>query len=282
VLDFFASLDMLGPLRLLALDTLGAGFSLLWIWLLLFLAYARLPRPAPPLQLAAATALLAAVAMALLQFVLGNFIKVGNYQALYGALGATVFLLIWVYFLCLTFLFWAAWQYVAERIDALALEKLILAPDDGQNEGADTRHGKARRAERLLFGQFGRLTRKFGERRAAGEAIIHEGEDDRIAYYLLSGRAGIYKDVAGERRKLGELGPGSLFGEMAYILDEPRSAGVRAETDCALLALAPVTLEQLMNTSAPFSRRIVGQLAARLVKMNRGIAPASAQTAMPD
>jgi membrane protein len=269
VLDFLASLDMLGPPWLLALDALGAGFSLLLIWLLLFLAYAKLPRPAPPARLAAITAGLAVLSMALLQFALGHFVKIGSYQALYGALGATVFLLIWVYFLCLTFLFWAAWQYVAERIDTLALEKLILASDDDQNEGADTHPGKPRRAERLLFGQFGRLTRKFGERRAAGEAIIREGETDRIAYYLLSGRAGIYKGIEGERKRLGELGPGALFGEMAYILNEPRSADVQAETDCALLALAPATLEQLMNTSAPFSRRVVGQLAARLGTMNR-------------
>lgn len=268
LLDFFASLDMLGPARALALDLLGAGFSLFWVWLLLFLAYARLPRPAPPPRLAALTALLAAASMGVLQFVLGNFIKVGNYQALYGALGATVFLLIWVYFLCLTFLFWAAWQYVAERIDSLALEKLILA------DGADA--PPARRAERMLFGPFGRLARKFGEQRPAGETIIREGDDDHVAYYLLAGRAGIFRTVDGQAKRIGELAPGALFGEMAYVLNEPRSATIVAETDCALLALTPVTLEQLMNTSAPFSRRIVGQLAARLGHMNQTLASARA------
>ena len=61
---------------------------------------------------------------------------------------------------------------------------------------------------------------------------------------------------------------GELFGEMAYLLGEPRSATVVAETDITVLALPPQLLEELMRYSAPFSRRIIGSLCQRLKVMN--------------
>ncbi|MEW6591169.1 MAG: cyclic nucleotide-binding domain-containing protein [Pseudomonadota bacterium] len=102
----------------------------------------------------------------------------------------------------------------------------------------------------------------------AGDTLIEEGSDSKTAYFLYAGRAGVYKQTDGGRRRLGELTEGQLFGEMAYLLNEPRTASVVADTELTVLALPPQTLEELMRHSAPLSRRIIGTLCQRLERMN--------------
>ena len=70
------------------------------------------------------------------------------------------------------------------------------------------------------------------------------------------------------RRRLGELNEGQLFGEMAYLLNETRTASVVADGEITVLALPPHLLEELMRHSAPLSRRIIDTLCQRLERMN--------------
>lgn len=75
----------------------------------------------------------------------------------------------------------------------------------------------------------------------AGEVIITEGESDIAFYIIVSGKLGLIKG----KRTIQFLHSGEPFGEIAYLSgDEPkRSATVVARTDCVLLKLNPVYLE---------------------------------------
>ncbi|MFB6371650.1 MAG: cyclic nucleotide-binding domain-containing protein [Bradymonadaceae bacterium] len=65
-----------------------------------------------------------------------------------------------------------------------------------------------------------------------GEVIVKEGESSRDVYGLKSGRAEVIKrDEHGAEQKLAVLEPGTVFGEVALVLGEPRSATVRAADD---------------------------------------------------
>jgi CRP-like cAMP-binding protein len=58
----------------------------------------------------------------------------------------------------------------------------------------------------------------------AHTALCHEGAREGIFYIILDGEVEIYKDFAGEPKLLDRKARGEYFGEIALVLDEPRSA----------------------------------------------------------
>lgn len=66
--------------------------------------------------------------------------------------------------------------------------------------------------------------------------IVIEGEPSWGLYLLLSGVVGIFKSnkLTGDVYDVGQLKEGSFFGEMSLIDENPRSATVRALSDCHL------------------------------------------------
>ncbi|MES2370925.1 MAG: YhjD/YihY/BrkB family envelope integrity protein [Pseudomonadota bacterium] len=257
-LSFLAQNDFIGIGNALVLKALNSLFGFAMIWALLFAAYWRLPRRHPRARVAAAFALAATVSLGMLFALFGAFFKLENYHSLYGALGGVVFVLIGAYFAFLLLYLWAQALYACGKADITALEKLFLAATD---EGTST-------LESYVFGNAHRLLEKYGETYPAGHVLIAEGDDSRIAYFLYAGRAGVYKDTAEGRRRLSELNEGQLFGEMAYLLNEKRTASVVADSEITVLALPPHLLEELMRHSAPLSRRIIDTLCQRLERMN--------------
>lgn len=258
VLTFFSSVEIIGGFQATLLKILNALFVLFMIWLLVFLAYWRLPIEHPKARDTAIVALLASISLFLLFALFGHFFRLEKYQSLYGALGGAVFVLIGAYFACNVFYLWAQCLHAVGKVDVEALERLFLG---GEGQGAN-------KLEVYVFSRANRLLERYGKNYVPGETLIEEGDDSETAYFLYSGEVGIYKKIDGGERKLGALNEGQLFGEMAYLLKEKRTASVRAESDVAVLALPPHILEDLMRHSAPLSRRIIDTLCQRLEKMN--------------
>ncbi|KAA3626799.1 MAG: hypothetical protein DWQ08_08130, partial [Proteobacteria bacterium] len=67
----------------------------------------------------------------------------------------------------------------------------------------------------------------------AGDAIVLKGELGSRMYFVVEGRMRVHDGEA----VLAHLGPGDVFGEMAVLDREVRSASVTAETPASLLAL---------------------------------------------
>ena len=257
-LTFLAQYDFIGTGNAQVLQALNSLFSFAMIWALLFAAYWRLPLQHPPARDAAMFALLATVTLGVLLALFGAFFELENYHSLYGALGGVVFVLIGGYFAFLLLYLWAQALYAYGKADITALEKLFLG---GSGQGA----GKL---ESYVFADSHRLLEKYGQIHPSGNTLIEEGDDSRTAYFLYAGRAVVYKKVEEGRRRLGELNEGQLFGEMAYLLNETRTASVVADGEVTVLALPPQLLEELMRNSAPLSRRIIDTLCQRLERMN--------------
>jgi membrane protein len=257
-LSFLAQNNFIGTGNAQLLQVLNSLFGFAMVWALLFAAYWRLPRRHSPARDAAVFSLAAIISLGVLLALFGAFFKLENYLSLYGALGGVVFVLIGAYFAFLLLYLWAQALYAYGKSDVTALEKLFLG---GSGEGASMLEG-------YVFGDTHRLLEKYGEIHPAGHTLIEEGDDSRTAYFLYAGRALVYKNTDDGHRRLGELHEGQLFGEMAYLLNEKRTASVMADTEITVLALPPHIMEELMRHSAPLSRRIIDTLCQRLERMN--------------
>ncbi len=254
-LTFLANVDILGESRTALLKALNNVIVLLLVWSLFYAALRRLPLHRPPPRQTLLVSALATLTLAGLFQGFGLFFQIEKYQAVYGALGGVVFILIGAYFACMAFYFWAQFLYALTKADVTALEKLFL--------------GGSNKLESFVYARSNRLLAKYGRHYAEGETLIREGDTSREAFFIHRGSVAVYKQFPEGDKRLMDIDAGNLLGEMAYLLDEPRTASVRAKVDVTALVLPPEMLEELMRYSAPLSRRIIDSLAQRLMRMNQ-------------
>ena len=84
---------------------------------------------------------------------------------------------------------------------------------------------------------------------AAGEVVVAHGAVDEEIYFVCSGRLSV---VDGSGRNLGPIAAGEFFGEMSPLYRQPRSATVRAEMPCDLLALDGVAFRRILDDFPSF------------------------------
>ena len=133
-----------------------------------------------------------------------------RYNVIFGSLEAVVILVIWFFYLSLILLFCAELISAYQRRDMILIEKALLKPGKG----------RARIDERLF--------RKFGRLYDRDEYIFHEGEIGQNLFYILSGRVRMEKKAGQVKKVLAEMGPGEYFGEMAALIQAPRTASARS------------------------------------------------------
>ena len=102
-----------------------------------------------------------------------------------------------------------------------------------------------------------------------GETIFHQGTTGDQMYVVLGGVIAIMDG----KRKLAEVRLGGMFGEMALITDEPRSASAVALEDCHLFALNETTFEKLLTkrVAVRILLNIVASLSHRLQASNKAL-----------
>jgi CRP/FNR family transcriptional regulator, cyclic AMP receptor protein len=103
---------------------------------------------------------------------------------------------------------------------------------------------------------------------ARGAIIIREGERGDTAYLIQSGQVQIYTGKQGRRVKLATLGPGQIFGEMALLFDEERTATVEALDPCTFVIITRDILKKKVDKSDPTVRAILPMLMTRIVQTN--------------
>ena len=96
------------------------------------------------------------------------------------------------------------------------------------------------------------------------EIVFDEGEEGQALYLVTSGRVSIRRAQGSESVVVAELGPGSVFGDMALLDDSPRNAQARAMQDCELAVFFRADFLGLMETDAIIGYKISLAL-ARLI-----------------
>jgi len=101
--------------------------------------------------------------------------------------------------------------------------------------------------------------------------IVREGTTDGAAFFILSGKVAVRRrdPDTGVDFVLAELAGGQMFGEMALLTGQPRTASVVAleATTCAVLE--PADFELVLAAHPDVTIAIMRMLAARLVDANR-------------
>ncbi|MEW5964982.1 MAG: cyclic nucleotide-binding domain-containing protein [Pseudomonadota bacterium] len=103
-------------------------------------------------------------------------------------------------------------------------------------------------------------TRRF----LAGEKIFLQGDVPAAMYVVLSGLV----HILSFGRILEDVGPGGVVGEMAIIEDAPRSAAAMAGVDTDVVVIDRPAFLRILRREPSFALMVMGQLAARIRRMN--------------
>jgi CRP/FNR family cyclic AMP-dependent transcriptional regulator len=112
-----------------------------------------------------------------------------------------------------------------------------------------------------------------------GVRVFHEGDRSDACYIVRSGDLRVTREHPdGRAIALATLGPGDIFGELAMLDGEARSASVEALSECELLALPAGDVRRMLQSSSEITVKLVVALTRRLREANERIARQSFQT----
>jgi membrane protein len=160
------------------------------------------------------------------------------YGQSFGPLKDLFLMVIWVYYCFLVILFGAEILVHFWKRDALLLKGLFL------RQAAPAR-----------------LMEKFIRACAPGEIVFREGDPGVGMFYVLSGSV----DILRCGKVLKTIGKGSYFGEMAMIVDAPRTATAAASGEGArLAAVSHENFDSILRENPEIVRQILKEMTLRL------------------
>jgi uncharacterized protein YhbP (UPF0306 family) len=101
-------------------------------------------------------------------------------------------------------------------------------------------------------------------RAKAGETISRQGGPADKFFIVIDGEAEVVRTDDGGETVIESLSPGTLFGDISLMRDQPRGASVRAVTDATLLALERDTFRDLIGRSLGIAGEFDQLIRARL------------------
>ncbi len=113
----------------------------------------------------------------------------------------------------------------------------------------------------------------------AGEVVFKEGDEGSTCYIVRSGRARAVREHAdGRSITLAHFGPGDIFGEMAMLDGERRSATVESIEATDAIAILSADMHRLLREYPDISVKLIAALGQRLRETNERLARQSFQT----
>lgn len=95
---------------------------------------------------------------------------------------------------------------------------------------------------------------------AAGQPVVREGDPATVLYLTVDGHASVEQDG----RKVGRMGPGEFFGELALIEEHGRTATVVAEDELDCLVISAwefkASLEEHRAMAIPMLNTMIARL----------------------
>ena len=112
------------------------------------------------------------------------------------------------------------------------------------------------------------LERRFVKK---GVTVIREGESGNSAFLVQSGMVRVFVEHGDRQIELARLGPGQIFGEMALVFDEKRTATVETLEESNLIVITRMVLDEKLRKSDATVRAIVPMLMKRIIMSNNAL-----------
>ncbi len=104
-----------------------------------------------------------------------------------------------------------------------------------------------------------------------GHYLLREHDDSFEMYYLKSGILDVYKMKNTMEVKIGEIQKGEIVGEMSFLDKHPRSASIKASTNCTLIKIESAKFDKMLSELPAWYTALINTLLERLRKSNTKI-----------
>lgn len=98
--------------------------------------------------------------------------------------------------------------------------------------------------------------------------MMRQGDDGDAAYVIISGAADVLINTPNGTIKVAELGPGQIVGEIAILIDIPRTATIQSPEGLTALRISKENFLRLLHGSPQVGVEIIRVLAGRLEATN--------------
>lgn len=102
-----------------------------------------------------------------------------------------------------------------------------------------------------------------------GEALVEEGDFGDTAYIILEGRADVVIATPGGEQRVASVGENDFVGEIAILIDVPRTATVRATAPLVALSISKEHFFKLISNFPDMAVEVMRALAHRLERTTR-------------
>jgi membrane protein len=182
-----------------------------------------------------------------------------DYGLTFGSLKAIFVLIVWVYYTFAVILFGTELLANIRRREALLLSRFF---EDRKSDAAP----------------FPVVPSRFIRSHEPGEVIFEEDSTGREMFYILSGSVRILK----KGHLLREMVAGDYFGEMAMLIQVPRTAAaVAAAPDTRLVAISESNLETILRENPKIVVSFLKEMSGRLRSVNEKVDDCSERKEIP-
>ena len=182
-----------------------------------------------------------------------------DYGLTFGSLKAIFVLIVWVYYTFAVILFGTELLANIRRREALLLSRFF---EDRKSDAAP----------------FPVVPSRFIRSHEPGEVIFEEDSTGREMFYILSGSVRILK----KGHLLREMVAGDYFGEMAMLIQAPRTAAaVAAAPDTRLVAISESNLETILRENPKIVVSFLKEMSGRLRSVNEKVDDCSERKEIP-
>jgi CRP-like cAMP-binding protein len=108
-------------------------------------------------------------------------------------------------------------------------------------------------------------------RYAPGEIVFKQGDESSFTLLVLSGTLQVFLTRPQGELHLSEAEPGTILGELGVICKIPRSASLRAKSECVVLVWQAMEFRKLLIRQNLLAERVLGQSLRNLIEKEHSL-----------